>query len=149
MIGWPTTEHQEEWAREFLKSKGVYTHPGAHYLFWLSHGVPVWVVAYDNWNGRTCQLHVASSQPRLPPRTFIKIVFRYAFVSLRMKMLFALVDSKNNSAIRLDTWLGFKETVRYTEVGETLGDLVVLNMTPEECRWLEKDDHGKERTVAA
>lgn len=145
MLDWPRTPAANTWAREFLLSKGVWTTDGAHYLFWLSAVAPQWVVAFDSWLGKTCQLHFAAARTRCPPRGMIRAVFHYAFLIQERELVFGLVDSTNRAALRFDLWLGFEESIRYAGVASTGGDIIVLKMPRSKCRWL-KELHEQEHT---
>jgi len=51
-----------------------------------------------------------------------------------------LVDSTNEKALRFDKKLGFVEEARISNAARA-GDLVILTMTKEQCRWLNLGKH--------
>ena len=112
-------------------------------LFWLVSGAPAWVVAFDDWLGKTCQLHVATNRPRIVPRSFARSVFHYAFRVQKREMLFAMVNSQNLPALRLDRWLGFRDLITIPKMHDSGGDIVVLQMPLAECRWLGENNEQK------
>lgn len=138
MLSWPKNDEQVIWARQFLVSRGAaYVSPSAHFIFWSVDGYPTWVVAFDDWVGKTCQMHVANSKCRIVPRELARAVFRYAFWSLGREMVFAMVNGRNKAALRLDRWLGFTDLIIIPGMHDDGGDLVVLKMPKSDCRWLE------------
>ncbi len=80
-------------------------------------------------------MHVASNGGP-PPRSLIRAVFRYAFENLKCKVLFGIVEESNEAALRLDRWLGFREVYRVAGCANDGGDLILLEMRREKCRWL-------------
>ena len=119
-------------------------------------------VVFNGFNpGGSIQVHMAGSDPYWVNRDMLWLVFDYAFVKLGVKKLFAPVPSWNAAALEINRRLGFKEETRVADVFAD-GDLVVLSMRREECRWLrlrppswlsldgaeaeaeDKADHGRE-----
>ena len=63
------------------------------------------------------------------------ITFDYPFNQLGVKKLIGQVPSSNLKALEFDKKLGFKEEARISDVFPD-GDLIVLSMRREDCRWL-------------
>jgi RimJ/RimL family protein N-acetyltransferase len=105
--------------------------------------MPKWVVGFDDWMGSTCQLYMASELGYLLPTKLIKATFHHGFNVLKRTHIFGVVNSLNSRAMRLDTWLGFTEVLRVAGAHEGGGDIVVFQMTPETCRWLERNQNGQ------
>jgi L-amino acid N-acyltransferase YncA len=55
---------------------------------------------------------------------------------LKLKVILALVSSNNTEALKLDRHLGFVDKA-YIEDAHLDGDLVILAMRRENCRWLD------------
>jgi RimJ/RimL family protein N-acetyltransferase len=86
-------------------------------------------------------MHAAAFKPRWANRDLLWIAFHYPFVQLGYKKVFARVHVANTDALKLNLHLGFKEATRLTGVYPMIerpddGDLVIMEMTREECRWL-------------
>lgn len=141
MIAVPSTVAELQWCHQFFAQHDMSVTADAHWLIWSTQGMPQWVIAYDDWMGTTCQLYMASLHTSPPPRSLIKAVFQHGFCLLKRTHIFAFVNSNNTSAMRVDLWLGFREVYRAAGAHEGGGDLVVFEMTPADCRWLEKA-HG-------
>lgn len=110
-------------------------------------------VAYTSWNGASLYMHVAAQPGRQwLNRDFLHICFDYPFNQLRAKKLIGLVGSGNSDALRFDQNLGFvlEATLKGAHPD---GDLLVLTMTREQCRWLDhpkmKVNYGKTQSSPA
>lgn len=110
-------------------------------------------IAFDNYNVASIQIHVAA----LPGRNWISRkllhrVFSYPFLQLQVKKLIGIVGSTNAEALRFDLSLGFRIEATLVDAYPD-GDLHILTMTPDQCRWLNihnKDrSHGKEISTPA
>lgn len=97
-------------------------------------------VLYDMFNGRSICMHVAIEKP--VTREFTRTCFDYPFNQLKVHKVLGLVDSTNAAALRFDKHLGFVEEARIEGAGKT-GDLVILTMTRDQCRWIKEASHGR------
>lgn len=100
---------------------------------------------YDMFNGRSICMHVAAEKP--VTRNFLNTCFSYAFDQLGVQKAIGLVDSTNDAALRFDRKLGFVEEARIADAGKT-GDLVLLTMTRQQCRWIKEATHGRQERCA-
>ena len=94
------------------------------------------VVAYDNIMDKSCVMHTASIVPNWISRDLLWACFDYPFNILKVKVILASVASTNEEALRLDRHLGFVDKA-YIEDAHIDGDLVILAMRRENCRWLD------------
>jgi hypothetical protein len=94
-------------------------------------------VAYNSFIGRTCCMHTVIQRPDLVSPRIVRESFTFPFVVCNCEAVLALIDSTNEAAISFDTKLGFREIARVPN-GGTEGDLIVMQMTRAECRWLRK-----------
>lgn len=90
-------------------------------------------VLYDMFNGRSLCMHVAIEKP--VTRKYTRMCFDYPFNQLKVNKVMGLVDSTNIKALRFDRLLGFVEEARIEGAGKD-GDLVILTMTRQQCRWV-------------
>ncbi|MEE4236973.1 MAG: GNAT family protein [Anderseniella sp.] len=92
-------------------------------------------VVLEGFTGTNANIHVAGVGRHWLNRQFLMTVFEFAFRQLGLLRLTGLVDSNNEDAIRFDLHLGFEvEAVLKGAVPN--GDLLVLVMRPEQCRYL-------------
>lgn len=93
-------------------------------------------VLYDHYNGRSAWAHIASNGSKnWLNKEFLRIIFDYPFNQLKLKKLIGVVDSNNAQALKFDKHLGFVEQTVIKDAGTT-GDLCVLTMSKEQCRFI-------------
>jgi hypothetical protein len=68
-------------------------------------------------------------------KDFLKITFDYPFNKLKLKVIIGAVPGNNEKALKLDRHLGFVEIANIADAHKD-GDLVLLTMRPEQCKWL-------------
>ena len=94
------------------------------------------VVAFDNIMDKSCMMHTAAIVPNWISKDLLWAAFDYPFNILKVKVILASVASTNEEALKLDRHLGFKDKA-YIEDAHIDGDLVILAMRREDCRWLD------------
>jgi len=94
------------------------------------------VVAYDNIMDKSCLMHTAAIFPNWISKDLLWACFDYPFNKLGLRVILASVASTNEEALKLDRHLGFKDKA-YIEDAHADGDLVILAMRREDCRWLD------------
>jgi RimJ/RimL family protein N-acetyltransferase len=94
------------------------------------------VIAYTNFQDKSCCMHVGSIMPNWINKDLLWAAFDYPFNSLKVKVILATVASTNEEALKLDRHLGFVDKA-YIEDAHMDGDLVILAMRRENCRWLD------------
>ena len=94
------------------------------------------VVAFDNILDKSCQMHTAAIVPNWISKDLLWACFDYPFNILKVKVIIAAVASTNEEALKLDRHLGFLDKA-YIEDAHIDGDLVILAMRRENCRWLD------------
>jgi len=108
-----------------------------------------WVVAYDGFVGKCCQMHVVNVAGKSAPRKMLWACFHYPFEQAGLKAVMGIVDSNNEKAMRFDKHLGFKELVRLDGMHMDGGDLVLMKMEKHECRWLKLGARYEKQLVEA
>lgn len=140
MIVSPTNE--QEWM-----ALANFLHAHAHVNFsrdlrmigWVTEDRVRMVVGFTDWLGKTCQMHVAMEPGfTYTPREMLAECFDYAFNTAGREMVLGVVNSKNERAMRYDLALGFKVLHALAKMHDDDGDLVLLGMKKEECKWLQK-----------
>ena len=92
-------------------------------------------VVYKDFTRESIAMHVAGFDPRWINKEMLWKAFDYPFVQLGCKTVFGPVPSYNTQALEFDRKLGFSQVAIVPGVFPG-GDLVVLAMKREDCRWL-------------
>jgi len=98
-------------------------------------------VIYQGYTKASIGIHCASYSPYWFNQDMLWIVFNYPFEQLNVSKLIGQVPSSNLRSLEFCLKLGFKEETRVTDVFED-GDLLVLSMRREDCRWLKLKPRG-------
>ena len=106
----------------------------AHYLGQVLDGQIRAVVVYCGFYGKSCMIHVGSEGQHWATKDFLKKVFDYPFNTLKLKVIIGTVAGNNEKALKLDRHLGFKDVAFIPDAHDD-GDLVILEMRPEYCKW--------------
>ena len=105
---------------------------------WVTEDKLRMVVGLNGFIGGVCQIHVAMEPGyEFTPKAMLEYVFHKVFVELGVKQLLGIVNSHNRKAMVYDKHLGFSEIMRLPGMHDDGGDLVLLGMKPEECRYLD------------
>lgn len=116
---------------------GVHPSADLRMIGWVEGDSLAICVGFNGFMGKVCQMHVAMRPDfRFSPRLMLREVFRYAFDECEREMVLGVVNSKNEEAMRYDLHLGFKPLFALPKMHDDGGDIVLLGMTKEECRWL-------------
>lgn len=144
-----TPEQRELAAGILLREAGVQPCADMQALLWVNddRNQVEWVVGYTGFIGKTCQMHVVSFTRTFTPRKLLWAAFDYPFNQVGCEIVFGVVNSKNELAMRYDQHLGFKESQRFPGVHDNGGDLVLFKMEKAECRWI-KERKQDEKLVA-
>ena len=95
-----------------------------------------WVVGYDSFVGKTCQIHTANLGLKSMPRMLIWAGFDYPFNRCGIETVISTVNSNNDRAMTYNSKLGFKEVFRFEKCHDDDGDIVVFKMNKADCRWI-------------
>jgi len=99
-------------------------------------GKLIGAVLYDNYNGQSICIHVASDgTSNWMTRDFLRMAFDYPFNQLGVKVILGMVDSANLAARRFDEALGFKLEHTILNAGSQ-EHLLIYSMRPAQCRFL-------------
>ena len=94
------------------------------------------VIGYCGFQAKSCMMHCAAIDENWISKDLLWASFDYPFNQLGVKVILATVSSENEEALKLDRHLGFKDKA-YIEDAHVDGDLVILAMRREDCRWLD------------
>jgi hypothetical protein len=92
-------------------------------------------VLYTLYTKTSIHMHVSGFKPRWMTRDLLWVSFHYPFVKLSCSKVLIPVSSGNSKCLAFADNLGFKEEARISDVYQD-GDLVMLSMRRDECRWL-------------
>jgi RimJ/RimL family protein N-acetyltransferase len=126
-------EHLRGWITGVL---GMQFSPYATFIGQEIDGEVKAVVAFDNILDKSCEMHTAAIVPNWISKDLLWACFDYPFNILKVKVILATVASSNTEALKLDRHLGFVDKA-YIEDAHIDGDLVILAMRRENCRWLD------------
>jgi len=126
-------EHLRGWITGVL---GMQFSPYATFIGQEIDGEVKAVVAFDNILDKSCMMHTAAIVPNWISKDLLWACFDYPFNILKVKVIIASVASTNEEALKLDRHLGFVDKA-YIEDAHIDGDLVILAMRREDCRWLD------------
>jgi L-amino acid N-acyltransferase YncA len=126
-------EHLRGWITGVL---GLQFSPYAAFIGQEIDGEVKAVVAFDNILDKSCEMHTAAIVPNWISKDLLWACFDYPFTILYVKVILATVASTNTEALKLDRHLGFVDKA-YIEDAHIDGDLVILAMRRENCRWLD------------
>lgn len=94
-------------------------------------------VLYDHFNKASISMHVAAEGKHWLNREYLWFCFFYPFEQLKVRKVIGVVPSVNKKALKFDKHLGFVEEGRLKDAHPE-GDLVLLTMTKDQCRHLER-----------
>jgi hypothetical protein len=118
---------------------------------WTEHGMLKAVVGYTDVNGKTAQIHVAAEGKYWMRREFLWYTFYYPFIQLDLTWLIGVVNANNDTALKMDTNIGFEEFARIPDGYADGEDLVMLRLhrgSPRVQRWLSLGErYGKSITT--
>lgn len=101
------------------------------------NGNLVAVVGYCSFMPKACQMHVAAvDEVNWASKDLLWAVFDYPFNKLGVSVILGQICASNTDAIRLNRHLGFKVVAEIADAHMD-GDLVIMAMRKEDCRWLD------------
>lgn len=103
-------------------------------------GLLVAGVVLETFTGRSANIHVAGIGKHWLSRNLLYSIFHFCFNVLKLKRLTGLVAASNTAALAFDRHIGFRYESTMPD-GAPDGDLVILRMRPEDCRYLPQAGH--------
>ena len=101
----------------------------------LKDGNLVAVAGYTNFMPKACEIHIGSVGEHWASKDFIWAVFDYPFNKLGLSVILGQICADNIDALKLNRHLGFKVVAEIPDAHMS-GDLVIMAMKKEECRFL-------------
>lgn len=94
---------------------------------------------FDTWTHNSVQVHMIIENPMVLRHGFLTEIADYVFYTCERGILYGLVPSNNEKALKLDKHIGFSEICRLKDAVMKGIDMVILELRKEDCRWL---SHG-------
>lgn len=104
-------------------------------------------VVYQDYNGVNIAMHVAAEGKNWLCREYLWFCFYYPFVQLGVKRVTGMTAGNNEIALRFQLNLGFEREFTMKDAHPD-GDLVILKMTRDKCKWLNLRKHHAEKMAA-
>ncbi len=102
----------------------------------------------DSFTQNSCSTHMAIDNPAVLRHGFLQELARHIFITCGRSNVIGLVPSTNARAMRFNEHIGFREIARIPDAIADGIDYVVMQMTRDECKWLEVSDGTEYRRIA-
>lgn len=103
----------------------------------LADGTPAGIVVFDGWTPGACWMHVALAHPAAC-RGLLYAAFAYVFQECDRALALGAVRASNKRSLALASHLGFEVLARVPGGWAEGEDVVLMAMTRNECRWIQK-----------
>lgn len=97
------------------------------------------VVGYNHFTPNSCQIHVATTDVYWLNKELLFAIFDYPFNKIKVKVIIAPIYKGNVKSLNLCRKLGF-EIVGDIPYGHPNGDLIVVAMKRNQCKWLQQGE---------
>ncbi len=103
-------------------------------------------VVFHEFNGASIRIHVVSNKSASwITREWLHVIFSYAFDQCKVKRVTGFTPEVNAHALQFNKRIGFVEEARLKDA-EPTGDVVVLKMTRDNCRWIDYEHFPRTQT---
>lgn len=127
-----------EWVAKHTNEFGGFG--GGTAIGWAKDGEIVAGVVYCNWNGPNVECHIASDgSRRWMTKKYLHTIFDYPYNQLKSDRITVCIGEGNTDSRRFVEHLGFTLEARLSKAHPT-GDLLVMRLFRQECRWIGKHD---------
>ena len=96
------------------------------------------VAGYSAFEGKACNFSLAGDGGNWMNKDFLWAMFDYPFNKLNLKVIIATIAGSNYKSLKLSRNLGFKQIANIADAHQD-GDLVIMIMRRENCKWLHID----------
>jgi hypothetical protein len=115
---------------------GVFNEKTDHVIAVAREDVPLGGVVFTGYLIGSITMHMAGTGNNWGTRDFLWMVYNYAFEQLGVRKVIGLVAADNHLAIAIDLKMGFTIETAISDMTADGGDLLVLSMRKQDCRWL-------------
>jgi RimJ/RimL family protein N-acetyltransferase len=93
-------------------------------------------ILYEGWNFQSIWAHIAADPgSNWLNKEYLRFCCNYPFKTCKVNMILGYMDATNTHALRFAEHLGFKIETRITEAATDGGDILILKMRREDCRY--------------
>jgi len=104
-------------------------------------GNPLGAVVYHEYRDHDIQMSCAADSSRWLTRNILATIFEYPFSQLQCNRVTALTPLRNKHTRQFLEKTGFKQE-GIMRRGFNDDDCVIYGMLREECKWIERENHG-------
>lgn len=98
------------------------------------------VAVYDTFSAVECNVHLASDGSKnWLNREFIVHAFAYPFIQCGFLSITGVVPADNKAALRFNEHIGWTRCGYRRKAMPDGGDIVIMEMMREDCKWLPKE----------
>lgn len=108
-------------------------------LGWMRDSDIVVGIMYEHYTRRSVTVSLAAEPGAVWPREFLYALFDYAFNTMGVAKMIACIEGVNYKSVSLVERLGFVLEASVSDVFPS-GEMLIYTCTPEQCRWLEKEN---------
>lgn len=133
-----TTENQP-YLKQWLDESMEYSYPAnTQCIGQEMDGEIIAVVGYSDFTPTSCHLHASSIDPLWMTKDMLWAMFDYPFNILKVKVILATIAGSNIQSLKVCRKLGFYDRVLIEDAHKD-GDLAILTMRKDQCKWLDID----------
>jgi RimJ/RimL family protein N-acetyltransferase len=94
-------------------------------------------IIYEGYNQQSIWAHIAAEPgSQWLNKEYLRFCTLYAFEYCKVQMILGYMDAANTQALRFARHLGFKEEARISKAAQGGGDILIMKMRPEDCRYM-------------
>lgn len=116
------------------KTDGAYSIETGRFIGYQIGGKIAAVVACTDYNGASCQYHIAIDT--IAPVPFLEFCFDYGFNQLGLNKILTVIDGNNDKSLRFSQKLGFEIAKEIEQAGKNGKSLYIMSMSREQCKFL-------------
>jgi RimJ/RimL family protein N-acetyltransferase len=93
-------------------------------------------IIYEGWNYQSIWAHIAAEPgSQWLNKEYLRFCCNYPYEICNVKFVLGYMDATNTHALRFAKHLGFEEETRIREAATEGGDILILKMRKENCRY--------------
>jgi hypothetical protein len=116
---------------------GFHINPQSTAIGVIKRGELVAGLVYERWNGVNVEMSIgAKPKSGWADKAVLRGIFSYPFLQLECRTITIVVAASNRASLSLVTRLGFEGEAVVRFAADDGGDLIVLKMYREKCRWI-------------
>lgn len=94
-------------------------------------------IIYEGFNKQSIWAHIAAAPgSQWLNKEYLRFCTNYPFEFCKVQMILGYMDASNAQALRFAKHLGFREEARIGQAARDGGDILILKMRKEDCRYM-------------